>query len=668
MKKSMLFISCVCIISISICLASCASNESKQEPVFIDQNAEKQTATYTESQTITTQTETSTTIGTTTTLSPIEYHSFTKISCSTVCSAAITSDGKLYTWGNNKDGSLGNGTTDNSYSPCQILENVKSVSFSNEFGAAITASNQLYLWGRNDDGQVGDGTRSTVLTPVKVLDNVADVQLGAYHTVALTTNGEMYAWGLNGHGQLDIDEEGSYSAPPEIVTSPVKVMDNIAKIVSGDASVTAAISNDGELYMFGMNYDGQIGDGKPWMRVTYPYKVMSDVSSAYVAEEYSAAITTSGELYMWGESEQRQLGITDGKAHYKPAFVMSNVKDLFFRRNTSYETVYAITNDNEMYAWGVNISSFGNDGESYQSPQKVMDNIKAVDSCGAHVLALTTDDRLLAWGSDDIWYNDTMESKYPLEISIIKDTTLQPVVNAETLSKKTSEWKNSQMTSLYDPDNFLSDADYKALVQIIHETGEQIKMNISVCILDSSGQNMSDDEISAFSDKQYDEWFNNLVGKDTDGLLLTLNIPTRYMYISTCGAGKQIYYNGKSDDRISKMLDNMKEYLRNDDYTGAIKQFCDDAVTYKKMGVPEISNEAPKENMQNTSDYIGEVMINTKKDPLNMRQSPDKESESVAKIPKGMIVPYYGTDGAWVLVKYDGKMGYIHSDYVVFNP
>ena len=69
-----------------------------------------------------------------------------------------------------------------------------------------------------------------------------------------------------------------------------------------------------------------------------------------------------------------------------------------------------------------------------------------------------------------------------------------------------------------------------------------------------------------------------------------------------------------------------------------------------------------------SSAYIGEVKINTKKDPLNLRESPDKESKSLDKIPKGTIIPYLNTVGDWVYVEYHGKLGYIHSQYVIFNP
>lgn len=61
---------------------------------------------------------------------------------------------------------------------------------------------------------------------------------------------------------------------------------------------------------------------------------------------------------------------------------------------------------------------------------------------------------------------------------------------------------------------------------------------------------------------------------------------------------------------------------------------------------------------------IGEVIINTKSDPLNMREFPDKDSKSLLKIPKGTVVPYYDYDGEWFLVQYDGERGYVRSDYV----
>lgn len=66
-------------------------------------------------------------------------------------------------------------------------------------------------------------------------------------------------------------------------------------------------------------------------------------------------------------------------------------------------------------------------------------------------------------------------------------------------------------------------------------------------------------------------------------------------------------------------------------------------------------------------DYsLGQVQINTKTEPLNMRQSPDIESHILEKIPKGTIVAYYGVEGEWLLIEYNEKIGYIHSDYVKF--
>ncbi len=65
---------------------------------------------------------------------------------------------------------------------------------------------------------------------------------------------------------------------------------------------------------------------------------------------------------------------------------------------------------------------------------------------------------------------------------------------------------------------------------------------------------------------------------------------------------------------------------------------------------------------------IGSVQINTKKDPLTLRESPDKNSKALDRIPKGTIVQYLGQVDEWLYVTYHGKFGYIHSDYVIYNP
>ncbi|HCT90786.1 MAG TPA: hypothetical protein DF613_05315, partial [Lachnospiraceae bacterium] len=84
-------------------------------------------------------------------------------------SAAITTSGDLYCWGDNSYGQVGNGIVSySSKTPVKVLENVSAVSLGWSYSAAITISGDLYCWGSNTCGQIGNGTTTIQLTPVKI--------------------------------------------------------------------------------------------------------------------------------------------------------------------------------------------------------------------------------------------------------------------------------------------------------------------------------------------------------------------------------------------------------------------------------------------------------------------------------------------------------------------
>ena len=89
--------------------------------------------------------------------------------------AAILFNGNLYCWGRNDCGQVGNGTTDDQYTPVKILENVKQVYLDGAANAAITTNGDLYCWtDMNWYGEVGNGTTKHQLSPVKILENIKE--------------------------------------------------------------------------------------------------------------------------------------------------------------------------------------------------------------------------------------------------------------------------------------------------------------------------------------------------------------------------------------------------------------------------------------------------------------------------------------------------------------
>jgi len=125
---------------------------------------------------------------------------------------------------------------------------------------AIDGQGRLYTWGSNCYGQLGNGKRTNMdqktlkiiknadvyaptrlqLTPEKRFVHVA---AGAMHSLALTDGGVLYAWGRNDYGQLGIGSQ-------EIQTKPVPVMANI-RWASAFGNTTAAIQTDGTLWVWG---------------------------------------------------------------------------------------------------------------------------------------------------------------------------------------------------------------------------------------------------------------------------------------------------------------------------------------------------------------------------------------------------------------------------------
>ena len=170
-------------------------------------------------------------------------------------SAAITKDGSLYMWGYNNYGQLGNGSSGNyekSVSPIKIMENVAAVSLGAWHSAAITKDGSLYMWGENSDGQLGNGTTNNLTRPQRIAVNVQSVELYGSYTTAISKDGGLYTWGYNLNGRLgNGTTTNSYT--------PIKIMSNVVSSAGG--SHTIALKKDGTVYTWGTNVYGQLGNG-----------------------------------------------------------------------------------------------------------------------------------------------------------------------------------------------------------------------------------------------------------------------------------------------------------------------------------------------------------------------------------------------------------------------
>lgn len=224
----------------------------------------------------------------------------------------VTSANKLFGWGYNQLGYVGDGTTTQRLSPVEIGAANSgywaSVSNFNVHSAALTTFGDIYQWGDNTFGQLGDGTYTNRTSPVIVstqLGGWKQVSVGYNHTVALSIENELYAWGHNDYGQLGTGQYGQGTNK----TTPFKIADGLKFAhVSAGGLMTLAVSTDGHVYSCGLNNYGRLGYGYagPASGAEYASPTLKriaqleNVISVTAGTAHAAAVTADGSMYTWG--------------------------------------------------------------------------------------------------------------------------------------------------------------------------------------------------------------------------------------------------------------------------------------------------------------------------------------------------------------------------------
>ena len=219
---------------------------------------------------------------------------------------AIRSDNKLFAWGLNNQGQLGDGTYLNKSTPTQIgTDNWTAIADGAdgpEHSVAIRSDGKLFAWGRNFYGQLGDGTNTDNITLTQIgTNNWTAASTGTFFTLAIRSDGKLFAWGSNSMGQLGDGTNTNRNIPTQIGTA------NWTAISCGQ-SHSLAIRSDGKLFAWGLNSQGQLGDGTNTNKNT-PTQIGTDNWTAVAGGRYhSLAVRSDGKLFAWGNNSAGQLG------------------------------------------------------------------------------------------------------------------------------------------------------------------------------------------------------------------------------------------------------------------------------------------------------------------------------------------------------------------------
>lgn len=279
--------------------------------------------------------------------------SFYQVSGGDNHSCGVTVDNRLYCWGYNASGQLGNGTTNTSSRPVLVAGGLlfHQVSAGDASTCAVTTGSRVYCWGLNVKGNLGDNTMINRSTPVPVADGrqFRQVETKGYHTCAVAfTDYRAYCWGSNDEGQIG-DGTVINRTRPVAVASTLRF-----KEVRAGGSHTCGVTTDNRALCWGRNREGQIGDRSEIRRRLKPTLVADGHQFRQLAagRNHNCAVRTDKRAFCWGDGTAGQIGNGRTYLSFWPRAVSGG---LFFDRVTAgiFHSCGESTT-NRAYCWGSN--------------------------------------------------------------------------------------------------------------------------------------------------------------------------------------------------------------------------------------------------------------------------------------------------------------------------
>jgi len=219
------------------------------------------------------------------------------------------------------------------------------------------------------------------------------VAAGGAHSLALAEDGSVWAWGFNDQGQLG-DGSLQFSTAPILVHGLPAI-----KAISAGYTSSIALAQDGSVWTWGSNDSGELGDGTTNARHR-PAKIqgLDQVTAIAMSAGTGMAVKADGTLWLWGQSSGTATSATHGTLLAPvPVPSLSGVAGV----GIGQTSLFAYTYDCALWAWGKNAFGQLGDGTTSAQPAPSRTNIQACLSGVAannHTLALSATGDLWAWG------------------------------------------------------------------------------------------------------------------------------------------------------------------------------------------------------------------------------------------------------------------------------
>jgi probable HAF family extracellular repeat protein len=274
-------------------------------------------------------------------------------------SLGLKADGTVWAWGGDFSGQLGVGRGAAQPAPqteavqVATLSDVVAIAAGQIHSLALKADGTVWAWGDNSHGQLGTGTQLHEFSPKQVFGfgtiAAAAIAAGGSHSVMLRADGTVFVWGENSGNTLGLNTALSSVLSPTAITSGLPV--GLIVEISAGYLHTLARDISGDVYAWGRNESGQLGDGT---RNDRPLPVPTGVHGASAISaglDHGLALLSGGAVRAWGSNSRGQLGTGSFENSFSPVDPgLSQIVALA----AGFEDSRALKSDGSVWAWGAN--------------------------------------------------------------------------------------------------------------------------------------------------------------------------------------------------------------------------------------------------------------------------------------------------------------------------
>lgn len=262
---------------------------------------------------------------------------------------ALMTDGEVRCWGDGSWGRLGDGTRERRTRPTPVvgLPKIAAIAASGTRSCALGREGAVFCWGR--EPELGRRPERDVLRPERVrLPRAVEIGVGYAHACARTPEGEVLCWGRNNWGQLG---DGTV----EDRARPAKVPRLRAVELAVGSFHSCARLEDGTVRCWGMNMDvGEQMNPREYDMIGRRPRQVANLSGAVqvvAGGHHACARTRAGTISCWGSNEDGQLGGDVGIIAYHVAREVTGVSGATFVAAGSWRTCVRLA-DGSVPCWG----------------------------------------------------------------------------------------------------------------------------------------------------------------------------------------------------------------------------------------------------------------------------------------------------------------------------